>query len=207
MKSSIFYWLVIFLVFLNTLTIASEHYNQPHWLTEVQGERLPALLLLRLAGLSPGGGQGEQGQGRGGSGSPWPPQSLAARQPVKPANSLHVDGTRQASNAVHLAWRPPLGPEDHVRNRALSGSVRSLTAHPSPPVDCHGRASRCAGPHLRGAVSTKPGRGRGWPGPGDLSSMAVSATTPRWGTNPRARQTQPGPRGVSRNLGGPISSQ
>ncbi|KAB0347875.1 hypothetical protein FD754_012732 [Muntiacus muntjak] len=33
-KSSIFYWLVIFLVFLNTLTIASEHYNQPHWLTE-----------------------------------------------------------------------------------------------------------------------------------------------------------------------------
>lgn len=37
-KSNIFYWLVIFLVFLNTLTIASEHYNQPHWLTEVQGE-------------------------------------------------------------------------------------------------------------------------------------------------------------------------
>ncbi|GAB1291210.1 Voltage-dependent L-type calcium channel subunit alpha [Apodemus speciosus] len=35
-KSNIFYWLVIFLVFLNTLTIASEHYNQPHWLTEVQ---------------------------------------------------------------------------------------------------------------------------------------------------------------------------
>lgn len=41
MKSSVFYWLVIFLVFLNTLTIASEHYNQPHWLTEVQGERPP----------------------------------------------------------------------------------------------------------------------------------------------------------------------
>lgn len=38
-KSNIFYWLVIFLVFLNTLTIASEHYNQPHWLTEVQGEK------------------------------------------------------------------------------------------------------------------------------------------------------------------------
>lgn len=37
-KSNVFYWLVIFLVFLNTLTIASEHYNQPHWLTEVQGE-------------------------------------------------------------------------------------------------------------------------------------------------------------------------
>lgn len=41
MKSSIFYWLVIFLVFLNTLTIASEHYNQPRWLTEVQGEKGP----------------------------------------------------------------------------------------------------------------------------------------------------------------------
>lgn len=40
-KSSIFYWLVIFLVFLNTLTIASEHYNQPRWLTEVQGEKGP----------------------------------------------------------------------------------------------------------------------------------------------------------------------
>lgn len=32
-----FYWLVIILVFLNTLTISSEHYNQPLWLTEVQG--------------------------------------------------------------------------------------------------------------------------------------------------------------------------
>lgn len=37
MKSVTFYWLVIILVFLNTLTIASEHYNQPGWLTEVQG--------------------------------------------------------------------------------------------------------------------------------------------------------------------------
>lgn len=36
-KSVVFYWLVIILVFLNTLTIASEHYNQPDWLTEVQG--------------------------------------------------------------------------------------------------------------------------------------------------------------------------
>ncbi|MBZ3889747.1 Voltage-dependent L-type calcium channel subunit alpha-1C, partial [Sciurus carolinensis] len=35
-KSNVFYWLVIFLVFLNTLTIASEHYNQARWLTEVQ---------------------------------------------------------------------------------------------------------------------------------------------------------------------------
>lgn len=36
-KSVTFYWLVIILVFLNTLTIASEHYDQPEWLTEVQG--------------------------------------------------------------------------------------------------------------------------------------------------------------------------
>jgi voltage-dependent calcium channel L type alpha-1D len=36
-KSVPFYWLVIILVFLNTLTISSEHYNQPDWLTEVQG--------------------------------------------------------------------------------------------------------------------------------------------------------------------------
>lgn len=37
-KSVTFYWLVIILVFLNTLTIASEHYDQPDWLTEVQGK-------------------------------------------------------------------------------------------------------------------------------------------------------------------------
>lgn len=37
MKSVTFYWLVIVLVFLNTLTISSEHYNQPDWLTQVQG--------------------------------------------------------------------------------------------------------------------------------------------------------------------------
>uniref|UniRef100_A0A8C8IWG8 Voltage-dependent L-type calcium channel subunit alpha n=1 Tax=Oncorhynchus tshawytscha TaxID=74940 RepID=A0A8C8IWG8_ONCTS len=35
-KSVPFYWLVIILVFLNTLTISSEHYMQPDWLTQVQ---------------------------------------------------------------------------------------------------------------------------------------------------------------------------
>ncbi|XP_068109760.1 voltage-dependent L-type calcium channel subunit alpha-1D isoform X10 [Hyperolius riggenbachi] len=35
-KSVSFYWLVIILVFLNTLTISSEHYNQPEWLTQIQ---------------------------------------------------------------------------------------------------------------------------------------------------------------------------
>lgn len=44
---------MIFLVFLNTLTIASEHYNQPHWLTEVQGERQPlALSCFTLVNLA-----------------------------------------------------------------------------------------------------------------------------------------------------------
>ncbi|KAM9344014.1 LOW QUALITY PROTEIN: voltage-dependent L-type calcium channel subunit alpha-1D [Pholidichthys leucotaenia] len=45
-KSVTFYWLVIILVFLNTLTIASEHYNQPGWLTEVQEVANKVLLAL-----------------------------------------------------------------------------------------------------------------------------------------------------------------
>ncbi len=39
-KSNVFYWLVIFLVFLNTLTIASLHHQQPEWLTNIQGTQL-----------------------------------------------------------------------------------------------------------------------------------------------------------------------
>uniref|UniRef100_A0A3B5MEU6 Ion transport domain-containing protein n=1 Tax=Xiphophorus couchianus TaxID=32473 RepID=A0A3B5MEU6_9TELE len=35
-KSVTFYWLVLLLVFLNTSLSASEHYNQPDWLTQVQ---------------------------------------------------------------------------------------------------------------------------------------------------------------------------
>uniref|UniRef100_A0A668AV45 Voltage-dependent L-type calcium channel subunit alpha n=1 Tax=Myripristis murdjan TaxID=586833 RepID=A0A668AV45_9TELE len=45
-KSQVFYWLVIFLVFLNTLTIASEHHQQPHWLTDVQDIANKVLLAL-----------------------------------------------------------------------------------------------------------------------------------------------------------------
>ncbi|KAK2897852.1 hypothetical protein Q8A73_014232 [Channa argus] len=45
-KSVTFYWLVIILVFLNTLTIASEHYNQPDWLTEVQDVANKVLLAM-----------------------------------------------------------------------------------------------------------------------------------------------------------------
>ncbi|XP_077433155.1 voltage-dependent L-type calcium channel subunit alpha-1D isoform X7 [Vanacampus margaritifer] len=45
-KSVTFYWLVIILVFLNTLTIASEHYNQPDWLTQVQDAANKILLAM-----------------------------------------------------------------------------------------------------------------------------------------------------------------
>ncbi|XP_071371176.1 voltage-dependent L-type calcium channel subunit alpha-1D [Centroberyx affinis] len=45
-KSVTFYWLVIILVFLNTLTISSEHYNQPDWLTEVQDVANKVLLAM-----------------------------------------------------------------------------------------------------------------------------------------------------------------
>lgn len=45
-KSNVFYWLVIFLVFLNTLTIASEHHQQPDWLTDVQDIANKVMLAL-----------------------------------------------------------------------------------------------------------------------------------------------------------------
>ncbi|XP_016065693.1 PREDICTED: voltage-dependent L-type calcium channel subunit alpha-1D isoform X1 [Miniopterus natalensis] len=45
-KSVTFYWLVIVLVFLNTLTISSEHYNQPDWLTQVQDIANKVLLAM-----------------------------------------------------------------------------------------------------------------------------------------------------------------
>ncbi|KAK7895355.1 hypothetical protein WMY93_020680 [Mugilogobius chulae] len=45
-KSQVFYWLVIFLVFLNTLTIASEHHQQPQWLTDIQDIANKVLLAL-----------------------------------------------------------------------------------------------------------------------------------------------------------------
>ncbi|XP_067834585.1 voltage-dependent L-type calcium channel subunit alpha-1S-like isoform X2 [Heptranchias perlo] len=45
-KSNFFYWLVIFLVFLNTLMIATEHHCQPDWLTDVQDIANKVLLAL-----------------------------------------------------------------------------------------------------------------------------------------------------------------
>ncbi|KAL7988267.1 hypothetical protein Chor_007186 [Crotalus horridus] len=44
-KSVSFYWMVLLLVFLNTLTIASEHYKQPYWLTQIQELRTSSVVL------------------------------------------------------------------------------------------------------------------------------------------------------------------
>ncbi|XP_035942577.1 voltage-dependent L-type calcium channel subunit alpha-1S [Halichoerus grypus] len=45
-KSKVFYWLVILVVALNTLSIASEHHNQPLWLTHLQDAANRVLLAL-----------------------------------------------------------------------------------------------------------------------------------------------------------------
>ncbi|ERE64227.1 voltage-dependent L-type calcium channel subunit alpha-1F [Cricetulus griseus] len=59
-KSNACYWAVLLLVFLNTLTIASEHHGQPVWLTQTQEYANKVLLclftvemLLKLYGLGP----------------------------------------------------------------------------------------------------------------------------------------------------------
>ncbi|TSW62388.1 Voltage-dependent L-type calcium channel subunit alpha-1D [Bagarius yarrelli] len=59
-KSATFFWLVLILVFLNTALSASEHYNQPDWLTEVQEIANKVLLslftvemLLKMYSLGP----------------------------------------------------------------------------------------------------------------------------------------------------------
>ncbi|KAM8792366.1 LOW QUALITY PROTEIN: voltage-dependent L-type calcium channel subunit alpha-1F-like [Eudromia elegans] len=61
-KSVSFYWTVLLLVFLNTLTIASEHHGQPPWLTQTQAYANKVLLslfgaemLLKLYALGPAG--------------------------------------------------------------------------------------------------------------------------------------------------------
>uniref|UniRef100_A0A8C9MJ67 Voltage-dependent L-type calcium channel subunit alpha n=1 Tax=Serinus canaria TaxID=9135 RepID=A0A8C9MJ67_SERCA len=48
-KSKFFYWLVILMVALNTLSIASEHHFQPEWLTQVQDNANRLLLALFVA--------------------------------------------------------------------------------------------------------------------------------------------------------------
>lgn len=48
-KSQAFYWTVLVCVFLNTIVLAVEYYNQPQWLTEFQCEfRGVPLLLLNV---------------------------------------------------------------------------------------------------------------------------------------------------------------
>lgn len=49
-KSQIFYWSVITLVFLNTACVASEHYGQPEWFTEFLSNLISKILqcFLRL---------------------------------------------------------------------------------------------------------------------------------------------------------------
>ena len=41
-KTSYWFWFVITLVFLNTCTVAVEHYDQPQWLTDFLCERILA---------------------------------------------------------------------------------------------------------------------------------------------------------------------
>ncbi|XP_068020802.1 voltage-dependent L-type calcium channel subunit alpha-1S isoform X3 [Melanerpes formicivorus] len=48
-KSKFFYWLVILMVALNTLSIASEHHFQPEWLTVIQDNANRVLLALFVA--------------------------------------------------------------------------------------------------------------------------------------------------------------
>lgn len=53
-KSQAFYWVVIVLVFLNTVVLTSEHYGQPPWLDDFQGETecLITVLSQKLAWLT-----------------------------------------------------------------------------------------------------------------------------------------------------------
>lgn len=44
-KSQTFYWLIIVLVFMNTGVLASEHYDQPHWLDDFQGSTIHIISL------------------------------------------------------------------------------------------------------------------------------------------------------------------
>lgn len=47
-KSQTFYWLIIILVFLNTGVLATEHYQQPPWLDNFQGNLKENIKLLNI---------------------------------------------------------------------------------------------------------------------------------------------------------------
>ncbi|XP_078500327.1 voltage-dependent L-type calcium channel subunit alpha-1S isoform X1 [Lissotriton helveticus] len=48
-KSNFFYWVVILVIFLNTITIATEHHNQSQWVTDAQDTANQVLLALFTA--------------------------------------------------------------------------------------------------------------------------------------------------------------
>ena len=50
-KTSAWFWFVIVLVFLNTITVAVEHYNQPKWLEEFLGERTYCYYYVHTSGF------------------------------------------------------------------------------------------------------------------------------------------------------------
>ena len=47
-KSQVFYWLIIILVFLNTGVLATEHYQQPDWLDQFQGMNLNFSIVSKI---------------------------------------------------------------------------------------------------------------------------------------------------------------
>ena len=45
-KHYYFFWLVVCMVFINTVIMATKHYNQPEWLGKLQGEPIVLLFLI-----------------------------------------------------------------------------------------------------------------------------------------------------------------
>lgn len=101
LKSRAFYWLVILIVALNTLSIASEHHAQPLWLTHLQGET----------------GQKEGTCGR------WP--QLAGGPP---GSAVTHWGRTWCQGARTCFWgtgkQGPLPPDPAARERPVTGARR-----------------------------------------------------------------------------------
>ena len=52
-KQQWWFWLVIILVFLNTCTVAVEHYNQPDWLTDFLCKFIPSFFASKSCFFPP----------------------------------------------------------------------------------------------------------------------------------------------------------